>query len=64
MINFIYLFIIIIIIIVDKDAKVKGLAAPSTLAMNQTLEAHHGITHVLLIIIIIIILGIIVCYIN
>uniref|UniRef100_A0A1X7V818 Uncharacterized protein n=1 Tax=Amphimedon queenslandica TaxID=400682 RepID=A0A1X7V818_AMPQE len=26
----------------DKDAKVKGLAAPSTLAMNQTLEAHHA----------------------
>ncbi len=25
-----------------KDAKVKGLAAPSNLSMNQTLEGHSG----------------------
>ena len=25
-----------------KDGKVKGLAAPSNLAMNQTLEGHNG----------------------
>ncbi len=27
-----------------KDAKVKGLAAPSNLSMNQTLEGHSGVT--------------------
>lgn len=26
----------------DKDGKVKGLAAPSNLSMNQTLEGHNG----------------------
>ena len=26
----------------SKDGKVKGLAAPSNLAMNQTLEGHNG----------------------
>lgn len=25
-----------------KDAKIKGLAAPSNLSMNQTLEGHNG----------------------
>jgi hypothetical protein len=25
-----------------KDGKVKGLAAPSNLSMNQTLEGHNG----------------------
>lgn len=25
-----------------KDAKIKGLAAPSNLSMNQTLEGHSG----------------------
>ena len=32
-----------------KDAKVKGLAAPSNLSMNQTLEGHSGWYMVLLI---------------
>ena len=32
----------IIILFVGKDAKVKGLAAPSNLSMNQTLEGHSG----------------------
>ena len=26
----------------SKDGKIKGLAAPSNLAMNQTLEGHNG----------------------
>ena len=26
---------------IDKDTKIKGLAAPSVLTMNQTLEGHH-----------------------
>lgn len=29
----------------DKNSKVKGLAAPSNLSMNQTLEGHSGIDH-------------------
>lgn len=28
--------------LVGKDAKIKGLAAPSNLSMNQTLEGHTG----------------------
>ena len=26
----------------SKDAKIKGLAAPSNLSMNQSLEGHNG----------------------
>lgn len=26
----------------DKDSLIKGLAAPSVLAMNQTIETHKG----------------------
>ena len=29
--------------LIDRDSKIKGLAAPSVLSMNQTLEAHQGI---------------------
>ena len=32
-----------------KDAKVKGLAAPSNLSMNQTLEGHSGMLNLLLV---------------
>ena len=28
---------------VSKDSKTRGLAAPSNLSMNQTLEGHNGI---------------------
>jgi hypothetical protein len=31
-----------VLCIIGKDAKVKGLAAPSNLSMNQTLEGHSG----------------------
>lgn len=31
--------------IVGADARLKGLAAPSNLCMNQSLEAHEGICH-------------------
>ena len=31
-----------VFVFVGKDAKVKGLAAPSNLSMNQTLEGHSG----------------------
>jgi hypothetical protein len=34
-----------------KDGKVKGLAAPSNLSMNQTLEGHNGqiqVEHILI----------------
>lgn len=31
-----------VLYIIGKDAKVKGLAAPSNLSMNQTLEGHSG----------------------
>ena len=30
------------VIFLDKDTKLQGLAAPSVLSMNQTLEAHSG----------------------
>ena len=30
---------------VGSDQKVKGLAAPSNLSMNQTLEGHSGMSH-------------------
>ena len=29
--------------VADKDSKIKGLAAPSSLSMNQTLDAHNGV---------------------
>ena len=31
---------------VTKDARVRGLAAPSNLSMNQTLEGHSGVVQV------------------
>jgi len=32
------------IVVSGKDVKAKGLAAPSNLSMNQTLEGHSGTT--------------------
>ena len=32
------------IVVLGKDVKAKGLAAPSNLSMNQTLEGHSGTT--------------------
>ena len=37
-----YSILIILFLLLGKDAKVKGLAAPSNLSMNQTLEGHSG----------------------
>lgn len=31
--------------IVGTEARLKGLAAPSNLCMNQSLEAHEGVQH-------------------